>query len=357
MDRRAWIFFILIILILGTMIMISAEITVSIKFSGDPSKAFVKVAVKLVLGFILVLIFSIFHYSLHEELSTIYYFLSLILLGGVFFFGGKVHRWIEIGFFSFQPSEFAKIATILTLARYLKERKESLGSFKEGVLKPLLIASIPAFLIFIEPDLSTAILIVALALLMIYSAGAKLLHVGGVMICGGLALMGAYFLGVIKTYQIERLKSFLQHNMQDQVLMAIQSAKSGGILGKGLALGEMKLSVPVSQSDFIFSIIGEELGYLGIVVILISYLGLVWSLIKLAEREVLDDFAKFYVYGYSYLIVLQVTINLGVNVGILPITGVTLPFISHGGSSYLAFMMGLGIVVSVFFSKEREEEV
>ncbi len=356
MDKRAWILFALLILALGTMIMISAEITVSMKLSGDPSRAIVKISVKLLMGFFFFLIFSIFHYSIHEDLANLYYYISILSLIIVLLIPGKVHRWITLGPLSIQPSEISKILVIIFLAKYLKNKKEEIGKFKEGLLKPILIALLPAILVFLEPDLSTSTIYLAIAILMAYAAGAKLLHVLGVIGGGTLAIWGMIAGGLVKPYQLERLRSFFSNNLQEQVIMAMESAKSGGLLGKGVALGEMKLTVPVSQSDFIFSIIGEEFGYLGIAVILISYMGLVWGLIKLANDVVKDDFARFFIYGYTYLIILQVMVNLGVNVGVLPVTGITLPFISHGGSSYTAFMMGLGLCTSIFLSNEREEK-
>jgi len=356
MDKKALLFFIIIILILGSMIMISAQAAVYLRRGGDPSAAIVKILVKLFLGVILFLIFSTFRYTVHKGLVWHYYTISLALLVGVFFLSKGVHRWLIVGPFSIQPSEFSKIAVIALIAKYIEENQERMGTFIYGILKPLLLVLPVIFLIFIEPDLSTSLLIAVLVLLMVYTAGAKFAHILSIIGAGLAGTYLLYLLGFIHSYQIERLKTFLSHQMQSQVLLSLSAAKSGGFLGKGIGLGNLKVLVPVSESDFIISIIGEEMGILGIITVVAAYLGLIWSMIKLADKVVEDKFAKFFVYGYAYLIVLHVMVNFGVSTGILPVTGITLPFISRGGSSYLSFMIGLGIVVNIIFGERREEE-
>ncbi len=356
MDRKALLFFIIVILILGSMIMISAQAAVYLRQGGDPSVAIVKILVKLILGVILFLIFSTFKYTVHKDLVWHYYIVSLVLLIGVFLLSKGVHRWLILGPFSLQPSEFSKIVVILLIAKYIEENQGRMSTFRYGILKPFLLILPIIFLIFAEPDLSTSLLITTLAILMIYTAGARLLYILSMIGAGAAGIYLLYLSGFIHSYQIERLKAFLSRQMQSQVLLSLSAAKSGGILGKGIGLGNLKVLVPVSESDFIISIIGEEMGILGIIAVVAAYLGLVWSMIKLAEKVVEDEFAKFFVYGYAYLIALHVMVNFGVSTGVLPVTGITLPFISRGGSSYLSFMIGLGIVVNIIYGKREEEE-
>ncbi|MCD6449945.1 MAG: FtsW/RodA/SpoVE family cell cycle protein [Thermotogaceae bacterium] len=355
MDRKALLFFIIVILILGNMIMISAQAAVYLRFGGDPSAAIVKILVKLFLGVILFFIFSVFRYTVHRELVWYYYSAVLLLLVTVFFVSEGARRWLTIGPFSLQPSEFAKIVVILFISRYIEKYQDRISTFKYGILFPLILVLPIVFLIFLEPDLSTSLLITVLAVLMVYTAGARLWHILSIFGAGALGGYLLYAFNLIHTYQIERLKAFLERQMQSQVLLSLSAAKSGGILGKGIGLGSLKILVPVSESDFVISIIGEEMGVLGIIAVAAAYLGLVWSMIKLAEKVVEDKFAQLFVYGYAYLIVLHVMVNFGVNAGILPVTGVTLPFISRGGSSYLSFMIGLGIVVNIIYGRGEEE--
>ena len=356
---RSWLFFLIVLITLGVMIMASAEFTVSMKVSGDPSRALVKIFVKVIVSFMFFLLFSFIKFEAHERFYLHYYTLALVFLALVLVAGGKIagtRRWIYFDGFSFQPSEFAKLAMIIFLAKYIKDNEENLKSFYHGILKPLFFVSPIVFLVFVEPDLSTSVIMFLVAVLMLYSRGARLSHVLFLFLTLILIFLLMYIFHVFRPYQIERLKTFFERNVHEQVLLALKSMKEGGLLGKGLGVGEMKRLVPVSQSDFILAIIGEELGFLGVLAVLFSYVGLVWSLLFGMEKVFKDTFQRSFVEGFSYLIILQVVVNLGVNVGLLPVTGVTLPFVSQGGSSFLAFMMGMGMVVSLFYGREEEQE-
>ncbi len=357
MEYRAVILFVIIILVIGTLSMISVEMIGVIKGYGNPSEAVMDVTMKFLISLIFFITASSIRYKVHEDkvVLTGYYTLILALLGSTFFFSGSAHRWIRILGFSLQPSELAKIVVILIVAKYTSSC-EKMTSFWYGLLKPLLIVSPIIALIALEPDLSTSLLVFTLVVLMLYSAGARFSHVA--LLVGSLLVLGYlsykhHFL--LRGYQMQRLLSFFKGKMSEQVLLAIEGAKSGGLFGKGINLGEIKMVVPVVESDFVMAVIGEELGYIGIVVVLFSYLGLVYSLIKSAVKVVEDSFGKMFIIGYAYLIMLQVMVNIGVSTGILPITGITLPFVSKGGSSLLAFMTGLGVVTNITFYKEDEE--
>lgn len=357
MEYRAVILFVIIILVIGTLSMISVEMIGVIKGYGNPSEAVMDITMKFLISLIFFIVASSIHYKVHQDkvVLTGYYILTLALLGSTFFFRGSAHRWIRIMGFSLQPSELSKILVILIVAKYVSNC-EKMNSFWYGLLKPLLIVSPIAIMIALEPDLSTSLLVFTLVVLMLYTAGARFSHVaalvGSILVVGYLAYKYQFLL---KGYQMQRLLSFFKGKMSEQVLLAIEGAKSGGLFGKGINLGEIKMIVPVVESDFVMAVIGEELGYIGIVVILFSYLGLVYSLIKSAVKIVEDNFGKVFVIGYAYLIMLQVMVNVGVSTGILPITGITLPFVSKGGSSLLAFMTGLGVVTNIVFNKESEE--
>ncbi len=357
MEYKAIILFVILILVIGTLSMISVEMIGVIKGYGNPGEAVWDITLKLLISLLFFLVASSIYYKIHQDKAVImgYYTVILALLGSTFFFSGSAHRWLRILGFSLQPSELAKILVIILISNYTATC-EKMTSFWSGLLKPIFIVSPIVFLIAIEPDLSTSLLILTLTILMLYTAGAKFSHVmllvGSVLFLGYISYKYHLFL---KGYQMQRLLSFFKGRMSEQVLLAIEGAKSGGLFGKGVNLGEIKMVVPVVESDFVMAVIGEELGYIGIVVILLSYLGLVYSLIKSAVKIVEDNFGKMFIIGYAYLIMLQVMVNVGVSTGLLPITGITLPFVSKGGSSLLAFMTGLGIVTNIVFSKESEE--
>ncbi len=350
MEYRGVALFVLVILTIGTLTMISVEMIDVVKGSGKPMDAVLDVTSKLLVSIVFFLIASSIDYRVHSDpqMLLIYHTITLSLLASTFFFGGSAHRWLRIGGFSFQPSEIAKILVILTVA-YRVSKGESTGNFWKGVLRPLVDISPLVVLVALEPDLSTSLLLLFLAILMIYTAGAKLGHVLiviGVLI--GMVIL-AFSTGLMKSYQIRRLTTFFEGKVSEQVMRALESVRSGGILGKGISLGEVKMTVPVVESDFVLAVVGEELGYVGIAVLLLSYLGLVYSLIRAAEKSVEDPFGRMIIVGYAYLVMLQVMVNVGVSTGMLPITGITLPFVSKGGSSLLSFMTGLGIVFNVFY--------
>ncbi len=358
MEHKAIILFVMVILVIGTLSMASVEMIDVIKGSGHPRDALMDITSKLLIALIFFIASSSIYYKVHEDRNVLmmYYTIAVALLVSTFFFRGTAHRWIRFERISFQPSELVKILVIVLLASY-SSRCEKMSHFWDGLIKPLLMVSPLIALIAVEPDLSTAILIALLSLLILYTAGAKFTHV--VLLVGAFVVLGYFaykYQFFLKGYQLKRLLSFFRGKMSEQVLLAMESARSGGILGKGVNLGEIKMVVPVVESDFVLAVVGEELGYIGIIVILLSYLGLSYSLVKSAEKVVKDSFGKLFILGYAYLIMLQVMVNVGVSTGILPITGITLPFVSKGGSSLLAFMIGLGIVMNIVFGKGQKEE-
>ncbi len=355
MDHKAILLFVLIILVIGTVTMTSVEMIDVIKGSGDPRGAVISVTEKLLISFAFFLMASAMDYRIHgrKEVIWLYYSISAALLLSTFLFPARAHRWIRLDGFSFQPSELVKIFIIVFLSSYVSSC-EKVQSFWHGILKPLLILSPLYALVVLEPDLSTTVILIVLSVLILYTAGAKLSHV--LILVGVFLFLGllAFKLNFLKSYQLARLSSFLKGKVSEQVLAALSSARSGGVLGKGINLGELKMTVPVVESDFVMAAIGEELGIFGIAVVLLSYLGLVYSLIRTATKVVEDNFGKYILIGYAYLIMIQVMVNVGVSSGILPITGVTLPFISSGGSSLMSFMIGLGIVVNVVWGGRKE---
>ncbi len=359
MKYKIWAFFLIILITFGVMVMASAEFGIQLKVLGDPRSSVLKIIFKISIALIAFLLFSILDYRIHEELSNFYYFFSLLLLTSVFLPGigyglGTAKRWVYFGGFTIQPSEFVKIFMIIFFSRYIKDNKEKLKEFSTGIIKPLLFLLPVLLLIFIEPDFSTSFIIFIVVLLMLYTNGVSLLHILYVLSVVFIGVYIAFQTGLMRDYQIQRLKIFFSDEVHEQVKLTLGAIKSGGFFGKGVGMGELKNVVPVSESDFILSVIGEELGYIGILAIALSYIGLVWALLFTTTKFVRDDFAKNFIEGFSYLIILQVVINFGVNVGLLPVTGVTLPFVSQGGSSFLAFMMGIGVVVNVVYSEERE---
>lgn len=311
--------------------------------------------VAMIVGVVLMIFFSLFDYKKHEVYIGIYYVLTLLALVAVFFFGriAGSHRWISIGSYSIQSSEFAKIFLLIYLAYYVNKMNGEISTFKSGIFDPIIRLLPIYFLVFLEPDLGTTILLLLITLIVLYISGAKLLHVLAVIGLGVIGILGAYATGLLHSYQAERLTSFFTYlvtgSSNYQANMAMSAINSGGLLGSGPAGDVYKFFLPVQFSDFIFAVFGEEFGLIGIILIILLYYMLIREIVHIALR-VDDIFAKVYITGFAFLIGIQVLFNAGVSLGVLPVTGVTLPFFSYGGSSVIALLAGLGIVINIAYS-------
>ncbi|AFK07171.1 bacterial cell division membrane protein [Mesotoga prima MesG1.Ag.4.2] len=290
---------------------------------------------------------------------TIYYPLTLIMLVAVLFFPdrGGSNRWIDIGSFSLQVSEFAKISLLLVLAKHFGGLKKR--NFLTTFLIPLGITAPLAILVFIEPDLSTTGIIVAIAFVMMIIGGIKMRYLSLALIFVVILVLVLYSGGFIEDYQIQRITSFLTSltgEEHEQVSYSLMAISSGGLTGKGLGMGLVKYYLPVSYSDFIFAVIGEELGLVGLLVLMFAYVGFIRELIVVGLRGSRTLEGKLYIIGFALYIMIQATINIGVNLGLFPPTGVTLPFVSSGGSSIMSLMIGYGLVFSILLESEEEKE-
>jgi rod shape determining protein RodA len=255
--------------------------------------------------------------------------------------------WISIGPFTLQPAEFAKIAAILALARFL-----SYGRWKDGPRGFAIacgIAALPAVLILMQPDLGTALLFAPVLWAMLVTAGTSRRLLIGAAAALVLALPVAYFT-VMKPYQRERLTAFLKPRGQQhyQTQHALNATASGGFLGRGLggAAASYPFTIPDRHTDFVFSAIGEELGFVGCTLVLLLYGVIFYELFRIAYTT-REPFARLLVVGVAALLCAQVTINVGMTIGLMPTTGLTLPFISYGGSSLLTCFLGVGLAIGV----------
>ena len=345
---------------LGLIILYSASYIAAYRYPFPPPDYYFKRQLSAIfLGTLLMVFTSFFNYKKHESYTGVYYVITIMALISVFFSHGVMgsHRWISIGPFSFQSSEFAKIFLLIYLSSYVyREGEERIRTFSGGVLEPLVKLSPIYVLVFLEPDLSTTVFLITLTLLVLYIAGARLYHVLTVFAFGGFSVWLAYITGFLHTYQKERISSFLsllttgQSNYQTS--MALSAISHGGMVGTGPGGGIYKFYMPVQFSDFIFATFGEEFGLLGISLLLLLYYLLVREIIHIALKIEDDEFARTYITGFGLLIAFQILLNAGVSLGILPVTGVTLPFVSYGGSSIVSLMGGLGVILNIAYSKK-----
>jgi rod shape determining protein RodA len=273
----------------------------------------------------------------------------LIILGR---FRTGVISWLSVGGISFQPSEFAKIALILILARmFSKIEKERLDLLDMAL--PLLVAGIPMLLTAAQPDLGTALTMAPLFLGVALVAGLRLRSLIALLLIG-LVLFSFAWMFVFKDYQKERLRNFFNPGDNPRETgYQIQQSKiaigSGGWTGKGLYLGsQSRLNfVPAQHTDFIFSVLGEELGFLGVAGVIALY-GLLFARALLPAREIHDVAGIYIIVGIVSFIAFQAVINILMSIGLFPTTGVPLPFLSYGGSSLLTCLVGIGLIISVY---------
>jgi rod shape determining protein RodA len=278
-----------------------------------------------------------------------------VLLVGESTYGSR--RWILIGDTLVQPSEIAKLVVIIALAKYLSDNHERIGSVRVFVTS-LAIAAVPAALVVAQPDLGSSVIFAAIWLGMVVVAGARWRHIA-TLIGGALVALPFAFLAFVADYQRERIQIWLNPESDPlgagfQLLQAEIGIGSGGLWGKGLTKGsQTQLDFLRTQTtDYIFSVLGEELGFVGAMVLIGLFVLLLWRAIRVAEISP-DIFGRLIATGLVIYILLQAFINIGVNTGLLPVTGIPLPFVSQGGSSLITLLVGLGILESIALRHRR----
>ena len=289
------------------------------------------------------------------------YFGGILLLFGVFFFGATgqgAQRWLDLGFARIQPSEPMKIALVLALARYFHCLSfDDIGNIPK-LLFPALLILFPALLIINQPDLGTGLLIILIGGVMLFMAGLHIRYFAGVWLAT-LAAM-PFLWSTLHDYQKERVFSFL--NPEGDALAAgyhiIQSKialGAGGLWGHGFMQGTQSHLhfLPESQTDFIFTVLGEEFGLFGTLIVLSLYASLFFLTTRIALRA-RNHFGRLLALGVGLIIFFHVTINIAMIMGLLPVVGIPLPLISYGGSSMIALMLGLGLIMSVHIHQQAE---
>ncbi len=282
------------------------------------------------------------------------FLLVVVLIPGIGKESFGARRWFKLGMFSIQPSEFAKIIMLLYVSDFLSRKQNKIRDFREGFLPIILILGVMCLLILKEPDLGTSVFIAGVILLMMLVGGARLLHLGALIL---LALPAVYLLIARVPYRMARIMAFLDP-WQDSQGIGFQLSQSqialgsGGILGVGLGQSKQKLFyLPAAHTDFVFSIIGEELGLLGTLTIIILFVLFIWQGARIAKRTT-NSFGYFLSLGIVIMIGLQAVINVGVSIGALPTKGLPLPFISYGGSALIANLVAVGLLLNISRTQE-----
>lgn len=275
--------------------------------------------------------------------------LGAVLIPGVGVSRLGAQRWLNLGPLSFQPAEAVKLCLVIFTAFGLSRRLSSIQNFWRGLLPFLLVGGAAAGLVLLEPDLGTAVTILGIVFVMVFAAGARLSHLTL------LGLAGAAAVGLAiwhEPYRLRRFLAFLDPEKDPQgagwhILNSLMSLGSGGLFGTGLGQGHSKyLWVPERHTDFIFAIIGEELGFIGASFVIFLFVMFIWRGLKIAITSP-DSFGTLLAAGIVAGIAIQAIINIGVVTSTLPITGITLPFISFGGSSLVFTLAGVGILLNI----------
>lgn len=275
--------------------------------------------------------------------------LILVLIPGVGMSIKGSTRWIGVGTLQFQPSEVMKLALVIFLARYLSLQQSRIKELGRGLAFPLLFVGLVCGLIMLQPDLGTAVTIFGTAYVMLIAAGTRESHLGVLFLLGvGLIILAA----IIEPYRMARLTAFINPWKDPlgkgfQTIQSLYAVGSGGLLGMGLGQGRQKfLYLPEQHTDFIFAVLCEELGFLGAMFVVLLFFAFMWRGLKVALRAP-DKFSALLAVGTTTMVIVQALINMGVVTGCLPVTGITLPFISYGGSSLTLNLLGIGIILNI----------
>jgi rod shape determining protein RodA len=321
---------------------------------GTSGSFLLKQVISLVLGLLLGVALLTFDYRrLKVATPFIYGFIIFALL--LVFLWGEVKgsgRWISLGPINFQPSEYAKLVMILVLANVLSESKDEPGSLR-GFIVPVLWTLPVMLLIFLQPDLGTALVVASILLSLLFLAGARMRYWLGLVGAGMVAFLCGIFLGIFKEYQVKRLLVFF-NQAGDTSAAGYQLAQSkiaigsGQVLGKGLTHGtQTNLNfTPEHHTDFIFSVVGEELGLIGALILIAAFCFLFWRFFQTANNS-RDLYGTYVAMGVLTMFAFQVVVNIGMAIGIMPITGIPLPFISYGGSNLIVALMSVALVMNV----------
>ena len=310
--------------------------------------------IAIVVGLVVMVILMFIDYRRLRELSLLGYGVTIAMLLAVLKFGTSIkgaQARFDIGAFQLQPGEFAKIFLTLVLAAYCTRHREEMGARR--LIVALAICALPMGLIMLQPDLGTDVVLMAMAFTIIMMAGARARHLVVLLLLGLTFAVGAVQAGVLDQYQIDRITSFQNLGTdkqgtaynQDQSITAVGS---GGLTGQGLFGGSQTngAQVPEQHTDFIFTAVGEQLGFVGSSLVLLLFAMIVWRTSR-AARLAQDPFGALCCMGVLAMFVAQVFENVGMATGIMPVTGIPLPFMSYGGSSVIVSFACIGLVANV----------
>ncbi len=353
-----WLIIALIgLLVIGLMMVASSSVMISTKFYHQPFHFLIRQASYLVVGLIVGMVLMRIDSSVWEKYSVPMLLVCLLMLVLVLIPGiGRVvngsRRWLSFGPIGIQVSELAKMTMIFYLAGYLVRQKQCIKNSIVGFMRPMFVLGLVGVLLLLEPDFGATVVIAGTVMAMLFLSGVKLRYYVGLVLLVGACLA---FLAVSSPYRVARLTAFLnpwadQFNSGYQLTQSLIAFGRGGWSGVGLGDGVQKsFYLPESHTDFLFAVLAEELGFLGILLVLLLYSILVVRGLMIGFNAHLHDrlFASYTAYGITFWLGLQACINMGVNTGLLPTKGLTLPFLSYGGASMVVNCVVIAVLLRI----------
>ena len=345
---------VILISLFGVMMIYSASyVWAEYKFD-DPYKFLKSQLIFLMIGYLIMFVVSKIYYIKYFSKANLIFgvcflLLILVLIPGVGTVRNGSRSWFGIGGFGIQPSEFTKLGLIIFTSKYLSKNNKDLRDIKRGVFPILLVLFSVFGLIMLQPDFGTGVVVVVSIIVLLFISGVKM---GFFIKLGILGLVGIVVLIIIAPYRMERIVSFLNPWSDPlgsgfQIIQSLYAIGPGGLLGLGLGNSIQKhFYLPEPQTDFIFSIISEEFGFMGVLIVSTLFLIIIYQGINISIK--CDNaFGKYLAFGITFSLAFQTLLNLMVVVGLIPVTGVTLPFLSYGGSSLLITLVSIGILLNI----------
>ncbi|MBL7995961.1 putative lipid II flippase FtsW [bacterium] len=351
---------VLTLLTMGVVMVYSASNVIALDKFGSSSHFLKQQFIRVILGFIILVFATKYDYHKYRSKTMLLVLISFIMLVIVLGLGQikGAARWLQLGGFGIQPSEIAKLAIIFYLAAYLDKKGERIRDFQNGLLPPLIMAGAFCFMILIQPNFSTAAVLMLIVLAILFIGGMRIRHLGVMAL---ITIPIAIAVVILSPYRRARIMTFLDPTIDAQgsgyqIKQSLISFANGGLTGTGVGQGKQKfLFLPEPFTDFIYSIIGEELGFIGAVFVLILFVIFLFRAMKIARTA--PDLYGFYVgAGITVSIVVYALINAGVATGIFPTTGLPMPFISYGGSSLLFTCFTVGVLLNISTQTVSKEE-
>ncbi len=351
---------VLALMTVGIVMVYSASNVIADEKFGSSMHFLKQQFIRVLMGFAVLVFAAKFDYHKYRSKTMMLIFVSFILLVIVLGLGHLkgAARWLQLGGFGIQPSEIAKLALIFYIAAYLDGKGERIRDFQNGLLPPFIITGIFCMMIMLQPNFSTASVLMLMVLAMLFIGGMRLKHLGALIAFVAPVMILTV---VLSPYRLARWMTFVNGSADAQgsgyqIKQSLISFANGGLAGVGVGQGKQKfLFLPEPFTDFIYSIIGEELGFIGSVFVLILFTIFLFRAIKICRRA--PDMYGFYVaVGITLSVVMYALINAGVATGIFPTTGLPMPFISYGGSSLIFTCFAVGILLNISFQTVSTEK-